>query len=170
MAGAILAPGLTLVQPSGEDEFKGEFLIKNAEVVNEGDLVALDSNGLVVVASKTQSAVVQAWGVAFFPGNNGTNNVRTGDGTTIKCSIARKAVILGATSTMVPSLGKGKRVFLGPVDTTSVSNYTCALTTTNGDAIQFVGYVMDDGVTMEIFDVSNGFQYQTAGNSTVNFA
>lgn len=170
MAGTTLAPGLTMMQPNGDDLFKGDFLIKNLEVINEGDQVGMDSNGFIVNASKTTGAVVQSWGAAMFPGNNGTNNVRTGDGTTIKCAIARKAVILGATSTMVPGLGKGKRVYLGALGTATVSNYTCTLTSTNGDAIQPVGYVLDDGVTIEVFVVMGVFQYQTAGNSTVNIA
>lgn len=169
MAGAILAPGLVMIYPSGEDLFKQDAIIKTSEIVNAGDLIAEDSNGLIVQASKTTGAVITAWGVAFFPSDNSTSNVRTGDGT-LKCAIARKAVIQGCTSTMVPGLGKGKRVYLGAVGTTSVSNYTCNLTTTNGDAIQHVGYVAADGTTLEIFVIDAGLQYQTAGNSTVNFA
>lgn len=169
MAGAVLAPGLTMTQPDGPFLFQNDYLIKTSEIINEGDLVGMDSNGLIVQASKTQSAIVKALGFAFFPGNNGTGNTRTGDGV-LKCAISRKGIILGATSTMVPGLGKGKPVYLGAVGTTSVSNYTCTLTTTNGDAIQEVGYVMDDGVTIEVFVFQSGFQYQTAGNSTVNFA
>lgn len=169
MAGAILAPGLIMGQPDGNLLFQGDYIIKTAEVINAGDLVGMDTNGLIVNASKTQSAIVKALGCAFFPTDNTTNNVRTGDGT-LKCAIARHAIIQGATSTMVPGLGKGKPVYLGAIGTTSVSNYTCTLTTTNGDAIQEVGYVSDDGVTMEIFVFQSGFQYQTAGNSTVNFA
>ena len=165
-----MAPGLTMTQPGADDIFDNEALIKNLEVINEGDLVAVDSNGFIVQASKTSGSVIQAMGVAFFHGNNSTNNVRTGDGTTIKCGIARKANIVGANTTMVPGFGKGKRVFLGPVGTASVSNYTCTLTTTNGDAIQQVGWVGLDGTTLEIFFTDGLFQYQTAGNSTANIA
>jgi hypothetical protein len=172
MAGAILAPGLTLVEPSGEDCFKGEFLINNGDTINEGDLVGIVTSGgvtYITPASKTQGAIVKALGCAFFPGNNGTNNVRVGDGTTQKCAIARKAIIQGANTTMVPAFAGGLPVYLGPTPTTSVSNYTCTKTATNGDALQQVGYVSPDGVTIEVFVVNSGLQYQTAGNSTVNF-
>ena len=173
MAGAILAPGLTFQQPSGEDCFKGEWLIKNGDTINEGDLVGIYTTGgvtYITPASKTAGSIVKALGVAFFPGNNGTSNVRVGDGTTVKCSIARKAIITGTTTTMVPSLAGGLPVYLGPTPTTSVSNYTCALTSTNGDEIEQVGWVSPDGATLEIFVTGAGMQYQTAGNSTVNYA
>jgi hypothetical protein len=154
MAGAVLAPILTVTQP--DLLFKGDYLIKNLEIVNEGDLVALDVNGFVVVASKTSGAVVQAWGAAFFPGNNGTNNVRVGDGLSVRCAISRKVLINGTTVTTVPGLGKGKPVYLGAVDTTTVSNYTCTKTAVSGDAVQQVGYVIDDGFTIEVFVVIQG--------------
>jgi hypothetical protein len=173
MAGAILAPGLTLIEPSGEDCFKGEWLINNGDTINEGDLVGIVTSGgvtYITPASKTQGAIVKALGVAFFQGNNGTNNVRVGDGTTQKCAIARKAIIQGANTTMVPSFAGGLPIYLGPVGTTSVSNYTCALTSTNGDEIQQVGWVSPDGVTMEIFVIAAGFKYQTAANSTLTFS
>lgn len=168
MAGAILGTPLNLQGPS--DLFFADPLIKSAEIVNECDLVGLDTNGFVVVASKTQSAIVKALGLAMFVGNNSTYNVRTGDGTTQKSGIARKARIYNVNSTTVPGLGKGKPVFLGPVTTTTVSNYTCTQTTTNGDALQHVGYVSADGTYLEIDFTLSGIQYQTAGNSTVNIA
>lgn len=168
MAGAVLGTPLNIQGPA--EMFFSNPLIKLAEIVNEGDLVGLDTNGFVVVASKTTGAIVKALGAALFVGNNSTVNVRTGDGTAMPSGIARKCRIYGINSTTVPGLGKGKPVFLGPVTTTTVSNYTCNQTTTNGDALQLVGYVSPDGTYLEIDFTLSGFMYQTAGNSTVGNA
>lgn len=168
MAGAILGTPLNIMGPA--EMFFSNPLIKLAEIVNECDLVGVDTNGFVVVASKTQAAIVKALGAALFVGNNSTNNVRTGDGTTILCGIARKCRVYNVNSTTVPGLGKGKPVFLGPVTTTTVSNYTCTQTTTDGDELQHVGYVSPDGTYLEIDFTLSGFKYQTAGNSTVGNA
>jgi len=168
MAGAAQTTPMILTEPTLC--FKKNFLIKNAEIVNEGDLVGMDTNGFVVVASKTAGSIIKALGVAFFEGNNSTITSRTGDGTTQRCSIARYGLMLNANTTLVPGLAKGAPVYLGPVPTSTVSNYTCNLTSTNGDAIQQVGWVSDDGTTLEIFVVEAGLKYQTAGNSTVTFA
>lgn len=167
MAGAALTTPYVMQKPDliGQDDA----LIKTSEIINEGDLVATDTNGLVVQASKTQSAVTQAEGVAFFPNNNATYTSKTGDGV-LKCAIARMAIITNINSTLVPGLGKGKRVYLGAVGTATVSNYTCTQTTTNGDALQHVGYVSADGLSLYIFVAQAGFQYQTAGNSIIGFA
>jgi hypothetical protein len=168
MAGAVLAPGMQFVNPM---DVLPRYLIKSAEVVNEGDLIGLDTNGFIVAASKTQGATVKAIGIAFFDDNNGTFNTKTGDGTTVYCSIAKRGKLLNATSTMVPSLGKGLPIYLGPVPTTTVSNYTCAQSTTNGDLLQEVGYVGQDGVTLHIrVDSINMIKYQTSGNSVVGVA
>lgn len=167
MAGTALTSPYNFSEPGlimQDDAF-----IKNLEVINEGDLVATDTNGFVVQASKTQSAVTQAEGVAFFAGNNTTITSRTGDGTTQKCAIVRVATILGVNSTLVPGLGKGKRVYLGAVGTSTVSNYTCTQTSTNGDALQHVGYVSADGTKLYIFVTQAGIQVQTAGNSNIGY-
>jgi hypothetical protein len=169
MAGAATTGAMLLTKPRKTRPTM--YLIKTSEVINEGDLVGLDTNGLIVVASKTQSAIVKAIGLAFFADNNGTGGARTGDGSTVKCAIAEGALLLNANSTLVPSLAKGAPVYLGPVPTSSVSNYTCALTSTNGDAIQQVGFVDSDGTTL-IIDVpqTSELKYQTSGNSILTAA
>lgn len=169
MAGAVTAPSVQLTNPS---EIRlGSFLIKNAEIINEGDLVGVDSNGFVVVASKTAGSIIKPQGIAFFFDNNGTGGARTGDGTTVLCGICRAARIGGITTTTVPSLAKGLPVYLGPTPTTSVSNYTCALTSTNGDAIVPVGYVSSDGKFLDVtVDINASLEYQTAGNSILTSA
>lgn len=168
MAGAALTTPYNFSEPEliGQDNA----LIKSAEIVNQGDLVATDTNGFVVQATKTTGGVIQAEGVAFWPDENSTVTSRTGDGTTIRCAICRIATILNVNSTLVPGLGKGKRVYLGPVGTATVSNYTCTQTTTNGDALQHVGYVSADGTKLYIFVAQAGLIYQTSGNSIVGFA
>lgn len=168
MAGVALTTPYTMMGPEliGQDNA----LIKLSEVINEGDLAATDTNGFVVQASKTTGAVTQAEGVAFFPGNNSTITSRTGDGTTLRCSLARYAIIRNINSTLVPGLGKGKRVYLGAVGTATVSNYTCTQTSTNGDALQHVGYVSADGLSLYIFVAEAGLQVQTAGNSNIGYA
>jgi hypothetical protein len=70
---------------------------------------------------------------------------------------------------VVPSLDEGLPVFLGPVPTTTVSNYTCARSTTNGDKIQQVGDVEADGTTLRIdlSGVDTELIFQTSATSTV---
>lgn len=168
MAGAaITAPGY-LVKP---DKVIGTYLIKNAEVINEGDLIDIDTNGFIVAASKTQGAAVKAEGIAFFDDNNGPGQTaRTGDGSTVKCGLAKRARIKGMNGTLVPGIGKGKPVYLGPVPTTTVSNYTCTQSTTAGDLIQTVGTVDSDGTTLVIdVDSTNQFAYQGAATSVVTY-
>lgn len=171
MAGTILTTPYNLIEP--DHQFSQEYLINNGDTVNSGDLVGVvvvSGVGYITPASKTQGAVVIAWGIAFYPGINSTITYRVGDGLTQRCAIARSGILTGVNSTLIPALGAGKRVYLGAVGSATVSNYTCTQTTTNGDALQPVGYVSNDATYVELFIVSGGFQYQTAGNSTVNFA
>ena len=159
MAGAAYAPLMTLVAP--RDVIPGG-IIKTSEVINEGDLVGMDSNGLIVVATNATAGIIKAIGMAFFEDNNGTGGTRTGDGT-LRCSIARKGKLKGATSTLVPSLGKGLPVYLTVVPTSTTSNYTCALTSNAGDAIIQVGFVEADGTTLDInVDPNAGIRYRTS--------
>lgn len=168
MAGATILSPMNLVDPG--QVARRTVPIKSAEVINQGDLVFVDTNGQAVAASKTASAVVPAFWIAFFPDENGMATSRTGVAAlTVSIGLCKRARLRGANSTLVPSLAKGAKVYLGPVPTSTVSNYTCAQSTTNTDKIQCVGCVEEDGTTLNI-DVSAAgaeFVYQTAGNSVV---
>ena len=113
MAGAAITAPMTLVDPQGV--FKRTVAIKSAEVINQGDLVNIDTNGQVIAASKTASAVVVASWIAFFNDENGMATSRTGvAGLTVKTGLCKRARLKNATSTLVPSLDEGLKVFLGP--------------------------------------------------------
>lgn len=177
MAGfALVAPGNAVIP----GPIIGNFTVKNGEIINNGDPVGIDSSGYVVCASKTQSAIVKAVGFAIMvdDSSGGTAAFVTGDVSTnpnnpVKVGICRHCIVRGVNSTLVPSLGAGLPVYLGPVGASAgtVSALTCALTSTNGDAIQELGFVLPNGVDLWL-EVSpqNGFKYQTAGNSTLTFA
>lgn len=170
MAGAAITAPMILVEPGLG--LRRMVPIKSGEIVNQGDLVTVDTNGQVVVASKTQGAIVKASHIAYFPDENGMATSRTGVAAlTVVCGLCKRARLKSATSTLVPSLDNGLPVFLGPVPTSTVSNYTCALSTTNGDKIQEVGFVEDDGTTLNIdmSGVQSELKYQTVSSSTANY-
>jgi len=177
MAGAALTTPYQVQKP--DLMFMENYLVKTSEVINYGDLVGVDTNGLVVNASKTASAIVVPRGVAIAIANdaatsgtaNSTQTSVTGDGT-IRVGIARMATITrqgtALNTTIVPGLAKGAAVYLGAIGTSTVSNYTCTKTTTNGDALLQVGWVTADGLSLEIGPFDTTFlNYQTAGNSVV---
>ena len=169
MAGAAITAPMIFVAPAAG--FNPRMVpIKSAEVINQGDLVGIDTNGQMVAASKTQGAIVPAQGIAWFPDELGMATSRTGvAGLTVKAAICRRCKLKSATSTLVPSLDQGLRVYLGPVPTSTVSNYTCAKSTTVADHLQTVGWVEDDGTTLEI-DVTNtgmGIVYQASASTNI---
>lgn len=177
MAGfALVAPGNAVIP----GPIIGNFPVKNAEIINNGDPVGIDSNGQIVCASKTQGAIVKCIGFAIMVDDlaGGTTPYVTGNITAFPnapamVGICRHCKIKDVNSTLVPSLAKGLPVYLAAaiVSAGTVSALTCALTTTNGDAIQELGFVMPNGTDLWL-EVSpdNGFKYQTAGNSTLSFA
>lgn len=176
MAGTALTSPGTVVIPG---PIIGNFTVKDGEIINAGDPVGIDSSGYVVCASKTQSAIVKAIGFAVIiddlSGGTATyvtGNVSTQPTNPVQVGICRHCKILGVNSTLVPSLGAGKPVYLAAVSASAtVSALTCALTSTNGDAIQELGFVMPNGVDIWLeCSIQNGFKYQTAGNSTLTFA
>lgn len=134
MAGAALTTPLTVKQAFDVSPL---YPIKSAEVVNEGDLVGLDSNGQIVVASKTQAAVVIALGFALFTDEHGTATTKTGvAGLTVKCAIARRGRISGFSGLTV-----GGRVYLDAAPTGGADNYwqTTTFAFNVNDQIQQVG-------------------------------
>lgn len=167
MAGAAFTT--TVPQLLGAWEWIGNYPIKSAEIVNQCDLVGVDSNGQIVVASKTAGSVVAAIGVAVFDDDHSGVASRTGvAGLTVLASVYRRARIGNLNSTLVPSITKaGLPVLLGPVSTATVSNYTCAISTTNTDEVQPVGASIN-ATTIEVCVAHGGFmKAQTAGNSTL---
>lgn len=177
MAGfALVAPGNAVIP----GPIIGNFIVKDGEIINNGDPVGLDSSGYVVCASKTQGAIVKAYGFAIMVDDlsggtqtSVTGNVSTQPNQPVMVGICRHCKITGVNSTLVPSLAKCLPVYLAAaiVSAGTVSALTCALTSTNGDLIQELGFVMPDGTTLWLeVSVQNGFKYQTAGNSTLTFA
>lgn len=154
---------------------RGGYPIKSGEIINQGDLVGLDTNGQVVAASKTGGSTVKAIGIAFFDDDNSTAQAaRTGVANlTVKCGICQQAGLKFSSAyaaTQVPSINKGLPVYLGDVATGTVSNLTCAQTTTDTDLVQEVGHVDADGLTLLLNVVlNNDFAYQNAANSTARF-
>ena len=174
MAGAAMTTTSPLVtSPHG---FIGEYPIKSGEIINNGDLVGMDTNGQVVAASKTQAANVKAKGIAFFDDDNSPGPAaRTGVAAlTVKCGICKKAKLKFSSAyaaTQVPSIAAGLPVYLGPVPTATVSNYTCAQTTTANDLVQQVGFVDSDGLSVLAEVIPNtDLKYQTAATTTVALA
>ena len=144
MAGATLSPPLTWSRPPSD--ILGRFPIKSGEIVNQGDLVALDSNGQVVVATKTGP---RALGVALLDDEYGGFTSHTGvGGLTVFASIARRAKIGGFTSTSLPGTQTiGNNVYLGPVTSATVSNFGMAgpgvsYALTPNDIFQCVGVLI----------------------------
>ena len=177
MAGfALVAPGNAVIP----GPIIGNFTVKDGEIINNGDPVGLDSSGYVVCASKTQGAIVKCKGFAIMVDDlsggtlaSVTGNVTTFPNSPVSIAICRHCKITGMNSTLVPSLAKGLPVYLGPaiVSAGTVSALTCALTTTNGDSIEELGFVMPDGTTLWLESpTATGWKYQTAGNSTNIFA
>lgn len=168
MAGAAYTAGPLLV--SHPSDFVGSFPIKSGEIINEGDLVGVDSNGQMVVATKAATAV-RALGAAFFDDANGTGDTtRTGVAAlTVRASIARKMRIRGLTTSIVPALNNGLPVFLGEVPDGTASNYTCTRSTTDTDAIQQVGFARSATEIDVQVEGAMDFLYQTAANSVTRY-
>jgi hypothetical protein len=177
MAGyALVAPG-NVTKP---DEIIGNFIVANGEIINDGDPVGWNSSGYVVCASKTQGAIVECFGFAKMVDDLSggtasyvTGNVSTQPNSPVMIAVARRILIKNMTTTLVPSLAAGKRVWLAAsASSGTVSAYTCAApSTTNGDLISMLGLVLPNGTDIWLeAPTTIGFQYQTAGNSTVNFA
>lgn len=167
MAGAAFTAPFQVSHPRN---WVGNFPIKSAEVVNQGDLVGVDTNGQIVVATKA-STPVRPLGVAFFDDANGTGDfVRTGVAAlTVRASICRECRISGLNSTLVPSLDDGLPVFLGELPDGTTTNYTCAQSTTATDAIQQVGFARS--ATAIDVQVEGGMMFlrQDAANTTVKY-
>jgi hypothetical protein len=145
MAGAATIIPLILDGPMELSEYA--YLIKTGEVINEGDLVAIDASGLMVVCANGATPL-SPLGCAFF-GPTPSATALTGDGH-VTAAIARRARLRLANSTLVPSLGIGKAVYLGNAPTATVSNYTCVKSVTSGANVNAVGYIDSDGTTVVV--------------------
>jgi len=143
---------LGLIVRNPRSFFRDSYIVKPGVVVNQGDLVAVDNNGYVVVAEKTLLTVVRPWGVAVFTGDNGTKLSLVGDGKR-RVSVARKALLFLQIASLVPGVAPGLPVYLAAAPNGTTSNYTCETPSDAGDLIAPVGYVDSDGLTM-CLDVS----------------
>lgn len=175
MAGfALTSPGNTVLP----DKIMGSFTVANGEIINNGDPVGINASGYVVCASKTSGAIVKCVGFAVLIDDlaggtiaNVTGNVVAQPNQPNVVGICRHCYIKGVNSTLVPGLAIGAPVYLGAVASSgTVSAYTCTLTTTAGDSIEELGFVMPNGVDLWLeAPVFNGFRYQLTATSTVNF-
>ena len=176
MAGVALTTPFQMIRPDEHQIMPGSVVIKLSEVINEGDLVGIDSNGFAVVATNAAGAIVKCLGAALFGFDNIGITSMVGDGLTIGASqtviqIARQCIIRNVNSTLVPGLAKGAPVYLGVVDTATVSNYTCTYPGVNTKGVIEVGVVNPDGTSLWIFAPSvTSLVWQTAGNSTISSA
>jgi hypothetical protein len=177
MAGfALVSPG-TVVKP---DRIIGNHIVKDGEIINSGDPVGIDSSGYVVCASKTQGAIVKCIGFAVIIDDlsGGTQTYVTGNVTSqptspVMVGIARHIIIENVNSTLVPSLAKGLPVYLAAVGATAgtVSALTCVLSSTSGDSIEEVGFVLPSGTALYLeAPLFNGLKLQNAGTTTYTFA
>lgn len=166
MAGAAFTAPFQVSHPS---DFVGNFPIKSGEIVNQGDLVGVDTNGQIVVATKATGGPIKAVGMAFFDDANGTGDfVRTGVAAlTVKASVCRRARISGLNSTLVPSIDDGLPVYLGEYPDGTASNYTCAQSTTAGDKIEVVGYARSATAIEVDVECNTELLRQDAANTTI---
>jgi hypothetical protein len=135
-----------------------QYPIKSAVVVSEGDLVALDSNGQVVLAD-TDTGPVAAHGFAHFV-DRMNSATRTGvAGLTEKCAIAMDGVIAGLSSLTI-----GGNIYLSA----TAGGYTGTAPTTNAHLRQVVGTAIAAD-TVQVSVRTNDVKFQTSGNSTVAY-
>jgi hypothetical protein len=84
--------------------------------------------------------------------------------------MARKCSIHGMNGTLVPSIGAGLPVYLGPVSSGTVSPYTCAVPAAGYSLIE-VGIVDSDATTLLLdFSGITALQVQSAATSNVTAA
>jgi len=176
MANAAITAPMRMVRPDEHDQAYESMVIASTVIVNQGDPVSWNSSGNVVVATFHAGAIIKPYGAAFFDFDNiGITNM-TGDGLAYGTSvtvitIARRCKLLGATSTLVPSLASGLPVYLADYATSTVSGYTCAPPTTTTQAIIEVGIVSPNGTELWLdFTCVTSLQFQTSGNSTLTSA
>lgn len=179
MAGAINTNMVPIQKPDNHWMYPGEYLIKNAEIINNGDLIGGNTSGTVQVATNATGAIVKPLGAAFFDQDNIGLGALTGDGSTITTGIASRCSIgtpqAPVTSTLVPGLAKFAPLYLGPVPTTTVSNYTCNIPNllsgaAAGTAIIPVGFVSADAFVLHVIVTPDvGLQSQASGNSIINW-
>ena len=135
-----------------------QFPIKSGVAVSAGDLVALDSNGQVVLAD-CNTGPVAAHGFAVFV-DNMTSAARTGvAGLTVFCSIAMDGVVSGLSSLTI-----GGNIYLSG----TAGGYTGTATTTNTELRQCVGTAIAAD-TVQVCVRANDVKYQTSGNSVATF-
>lgn len=135
-----------------------QYPIKSAVVVSPGDLVALDSNGQVVLAD-CNTGPVSAHGFAVMV-DNLTSAARTGvAGLTVLCAIAMDGIVNGLSSLTI-----GGNIYLSG----TAGGYTGTATTTNTELRQVVGSAIAAD-TVQVCVRPNDVKYQTSGNSVATF-
>ena len=153
MPGAAFTTRLRVANPDGCTPL---YSVKNAEIVNVGELCGLDSNGNIVVAGKNGVIPV---GV-FVADSHGTASTFTGDSTgSVKGFLARRAVVSGFTGLTI-----GGRVFLANTSTGGNNNYTQTTPNTNGDKVLTVGIAISSTEVQVNLD-QTPLAYQTAASS-----
>lgn len=157
MAGAAFTTRLTVANPQ---ECSPMFSVKQAEILNVGELASIDSNGQLVVAGKGTAV---AHGV-FIPNDGGTATAFTGTATgSVNGFLARRAVVGGFTG-----LTPGGRVYLAAVSSGGANNYTQTAPNTGGavagDFVQCVGIAISSTQVQVNVDMAP-LGYQALGTS-----
>lgn len=142
------------------DKFVGNFPIKSASVISDGDLVGIDSNGQVLLADQDVAGIVPAVGVAKVSDGSGVTT-RTGvAGLTERCSIYRRARVGGLSSLTI-----GGNVWLSG----TAGGYTQTAVATDTDLRQHVGIAIS-ATEIDVDVTETGiFKFQTAATSTVAY-
>lgn len=139
MAGTAYSTPLS-VMPIGPS--LGRYPLANGEIVNNGDLVGLNSSGQIVVATNAAGGVVKPVGVCIFDEERGCQTTKTGNSAgTVYGTIYPGAKLWNLNSTLVPGLTQaGQPIYLGTAPTATQTNYTAnAPTTPAGTEVVAVG-------------------------------
>lgn len=140
------------------------FPVKNAEILNVGELASIDSNGEIIVAGKGTAV---AHGV-FVPDSAGSETVFTGTANkSVRGFLARRALVSGFTGLTI-----GGRVYLGTLSTGGAHNYSQTPPNAGGavagDFVQCVGVAVSSSDVMVNVDLTPlGYQAVATSFATI---
>lgn len=137
----------------------GVFPIKSAELVTQGDLVGVDSNGDVLLAD--MNAVVEAKGFAYFGGVHPGKTSATG--TSVRANSPRVAIYREGKLGFADegTLTNGARVYLSATP----GGYKFTQPSVNNELIQEVGWAVSTS-EVQVMIRPPIIKFQTSGSST----
>lgn len=156
MAQYVIAKDLPVKNPSG-----GQWPIKSAVAVDEGDPVGIDSNGQVVLADA--DAPVSAIGFAVFGDFGDGKATRTGVAAlTVGCSIYKRATVVNIKGGTAMTIGADQ--FLS----NTAATVATAASTASGAYAQCLGTALSATV-FDGYAHPAALKVQATGNSTAAF-